>query len=256
MICGKTIREFRKKRNMSLKELAEKANLSVSYLCEIERGKKQPSLEVIEKLASALNISKDALFDEHFPKGSGTTSTGERISILRRERGLSLSELAQKAGISATYLCQIENGHVLPSLATLKAIARALNASPQDFLSSSHVGYKIKKIRQERGITQAELAKKAGVSTGLIGQIESGKVEPSIKTLEKIAKALSLSPCYFVSDDDDITSLLRPMNPELKQLLVDPKVKSFLEMVADCTPEEFMFIMKFVQLYKEHRNKG
>ncbi|MDN5331041.1 MAG: hypothetical protein PWP45_266 [Tepidanaerobacteraceae bacterium] len=255
MICGKTIREFRKKRNMSLKELAQKANLSVSYLCEIERGKKHPSLEVIEKLAAALNISKDALFYENLTRGSSTTSTGERISILRRERGLSLSELAQKAGISATYLCQIENGNVLPSLATLKAIARALNASPQDFLSS-HVGYKIKKIRQERGITQAELAKKAGVSAGLIGQIESGKVEPSIKTLEKIASALSLSPCYFVSDDDDITSLLRPMNPELKQLLTDPKVRSFLEMVADCTPEEFMFIMKFVQLYKEHRNNG
>nr|WP_245523152.1 helix-turn-helix transcriptional regulator [Thermosediminibacter oceani] len=121
-------------------------------------------------------------------------------------------------------------------------------------VATSHVGYKIKKIRQERGLTQVELAKKAGVSTGLIGQIESGRVEPSLKTLEKIAHALSLSPCYFVTDDDEIASLLRPMNPELKRLLVDPKVRSFLEMVADCTPEEFEFIMKFIQLYKEHRS--
>ncbi|MFO7151884.1 MAG: helix-turn-helix domain-containing protein [Bacillota bacterium] len=255
MICGKIIREFREKRSMSLKELAEKAGLSVSYLCEIERGKKLPSIEVIEKLAAALNISKDALFEESPSKKGPSTSPGERISILRRERGLSLSELAERAGISATYLCQIENGKVLPSLATLKAIAKALNANPQDFLSATHISYKIKKIRLERGITQAELAKKAGVSTGLIGQIESGKVEPSIKTLEKISNALSVSPCYFISDDDDINSLLRPMNPELKKLLTDPKVRSFLEMVADCTQEEFMFIMKFVQLYKEHRPK-
>lgn len=255
MIDGKLIREFRLKRNMSLQELARKAELSVSYLSEIERGKKQPSLEVVEKLAAALNISKNAFFDESVTRKRDTSSVGDRIRILRQEKGISLSELAEKAGISATYLCQIEKGHALPSLSTLKAIAQALNTSLQELLANtSHVGYKIKKIRQERGITQAELARKAGVSTGLIGQIECGKVEPSIKTLEKIAKALSLSPCYFVSDDDEIISLLRPMNPELKKLFADPKIRSFLEMVADCTPQEFKFIMKFIQLYKEHKS--
>ncbi|TYP51672.1 helix-turn-helix domain-containing protein [Thermosediminibacter litoriperuensis] len=255
MIDGKLIRNFRRKRNMSLQELARRAELSVSYLSEIERGKKQPSLEAIEKLATALNISKNALFEPEPTENRSSRSIGDRIALLRQEKGISLSELAGKAGISATYLCQIEKGNALPSLSTLKAIAGALGMNAQDLMAAtSHVGYKIKKIRQERGLTQAELARKAGVSTGLIGQIESGRVEPSIKTLEKIARALSLSPCYFVGDDDEITSLLRPMNPELKRLFADPKVRSFLEMVADCTPQEFSFIMKFIQLYKEHRS--
>ena len=92
------------------------------------------------------------------------------------------------------------------------------------------------------------------MSTSLIGQIESGKVEPSLKTLEKIAAALSLSPCFFVSGDDELSSILKPMNPELRKLLNDSKVISVLELLSDCSTEEFSFILKFIQLYKEHRN--
>jgi len=78
-------------------------------------------------------------------------------------------------------------------------------------------------------------------------------VEPSIKTLEKIAAALSLSPCFFVSEDDEISSIFKPMNPEVRELLKDNKVRSALELLADCSAEEFSFILKFIQLYKEHR---
>lgn len=253
MIDGRLIRSLRKKRDLSLQELARRAELSVSYLSEIERGKKQPTLETIEKLAVALNISKEGFFPEADTITAGPTVLGEKIAMLRQKKGISQSELAEKAGISAAYLCHIEKGKVLPAVSTLRAIARALDVCTDDIiLSANHVGYKIKKIRRERKLTQADLAARAGVSTGLIGQIESGRVEPSIKTLEKIASALSLSPCYFVADDDEISSLFKPMNPALKELLLDPKVRSVLELVADCTEEEFSFILKFIQLYKEH----
>lgn len=254
MIDGRLIRSFRKKRNLSLQELARQAELSVSYLSEIERGKKQPTLETIEKLAMALNVSKEGFFPEADTMIPGPTALGEKIALLRRKKGLSQAELAEKAGISAAYLCHIEKGKVLPAVSTLRSIARTLEVCTDDLMSAtSHVGYKIKKIRRERDLTQADLAAGAGVSTGLIGQIESGRVEPSIKTLEKIASALSLSPCYFVADDDEISSLFKPMNPALKELFLDPKVRSVLELVADCTAEEFSFILKFIQLYKEHR---
>ncbi|MDI3481581.1 MAG: hypothetical protein PWQ97_1236 [Tepidanaerobacteraceae bacterium] len=253
MIDGRLIRSLRKKRNMSLQELARRSDLSVSYLSEIERGKKEPALETIEKLAAALNVSKESFFPQADTIASTPTVLGEKIALLRQKKGISQSELAERAGISAAYICHIEKGKVVPAVSTLRAIARALDVCTDDIISSaSHVGYKIKKIRRERKLTQAELAAKAGVSTGLIGQIESGRVEPSIKTLEKIASALSLSPCYFVADEDDISSLFKPMNPAIKELLLDPRVRSVLELVADCTEEEFSFILKFIQLYKEH----
>ncbi|MGB9812902.1 MAG: helix-turn-helix domain-containing protein [Thermovenabulum sp.] len=253
---GSLIRQLRKNRKISLKELAEKTGLSVSYLSEIETGKKQPSLEVIQKLADALNVSKEAFFQKDNDDVSleKPLSIGEKLNLLRQKKNLSLEKLAELAGISASYLCQIEKGIVLPSISTLNNLAKALGVEPQQiFASNANIGFKLKKLRTERGLTQVELAKKAGVSPALIGQLESGKVEPSIKTLEKIAQALSVTPCYFVTDDDSVENIFKIMNPSLKQLFLDPKVKSVLEMIADCTPEELAFILKFIELYKSHR---
>jgi len=51
MIDGKFIRHFRRQRSLSLAQLSLDSGLSVSYISEIERGVKQPSLDSIDKLA-------------------------------------------------------------------------------------------------------------------------------------------------------------------------------------------------------------
>ncbi|MCD6523698.1 MAG: CBS domain-containing protein [Thermococcus sp.] len=48
----------------------------------------------------------------------------------------------------------------------------------------------IKKIRKELGITQEELAKKAGVTQAYIAKLESGKVDPRLSTFNRILQAL------------------------------------------------------------------
>ncbi|MGB9976666.1 helix-turn-helix domain-containing protein [Thermovenabulum sp.] len=253
---GSLIRQLRKNRKLSLKELAEKTGLSVSYLSEIETGKKKPSLEVVQKLADALNVSVEAFFNNagEVSNPEKPLSIGEKIRLFRQSKNLSLEELAELAGISASYLCQIEKGNVLPSLSTLTGLTKFLDIKPEELLNGgNNIGAKLKKLRTERGLTQVELAKKAGVSPALIGQLENGKVEPSIKTLEKLAQALSVTPCFFVTDDDGAENIFKIMNPALKELFLDPKVKSVLEMVADCTPEELSFILRFIELYKSHR---
>lgn len=56
---------------------------------------------------------------------------------------------------------------------------------------------RLKYLRQVRKYSQKELAKRSGVSQSTIAQIESGRMDPSIKTLEKIAKALDAEPAIF-----------------------------------------------------------
>jgi transcriptional regulator with XRE-family HTH domain len=56
-IMGRVIRRERQERRLTLKEIADKANLSVVYVGEIERGQKYPSATVLEKLAEALELS-------------------------------------------------------------------------------------------------------------------------------------------------------------------------------------------------------
>ncbi len=49
----------------------------------------------------------------------------------------------------------------------------------------------LKQARKRLGITQEDLAKRAGVSQSLIARIESGSVDPRLSTLKKIVNALS-----------------------------------------------------------------
>lgn len=58
----------------------------------------------------------------------------------------------------------------------------------------TNIGEKIKKVRNDKGLTQEELAQKANISYITLVKIEQGKVEnPTMKTLQKIAKALEIS---------------------------------------------------------------
>ncbi len=58
-----------------------------------------------------------------------SAAIGRKIMMLRRRRGLTLSELARSAGISKSTLSEIESGNVNPTINTLWAIARALGVS-------------------------------------------------------------------------------------------------------------------------------
>ncbi len=48
----------------------------------------------------------------------------------------------------------------------------------------------IRRLRLKAGLTQKELAERAGVSQSLIARIESGTVDPRLSTLKKILRAL------------------------------------------------------------------
>jgi transcriptional regulator with XRE-family HTH domain len=58
---GEFIRVQRKLANLSLRELAEMANVSNAYLSQIERGLHEPSVRVLKAVAGALNLSADTL---------------------------------------------------------------------------------------------------------------------------------------------------------------------------------------------------
>ena len=61
LIFGIKLKQLRKQNNLSLVQLAEKAGMSVSYVNEIEKGKKYPKQDKIISLANALNTNYDKL---------------------------------------------------------------------------------------------------------------------------------------------------------------------------------------------------
>jgi transcriptional regulator with XRE-family HTH domain len=58
---------------------------------------------------------------------------------------------------------------------------------------------KVKYYRTQRKLYQVELADIVGVSTGYIGSIEQGVRTPSLKLLQKLARALKISPKDLLS---------------------------------------------------------
>ena len=56
------VKERREELGMSQKELAEKAGISQSFLCDIEQGRSKPSIDTALKIAEVLNISDVKFF--------------------------------------------------------------------------------------------------------------------------------------------------------------------------------------------------
>lgn len=61
-ILGKNIRTFRQEAGWTQERLAEKSGISVPFMTQIELARKTPSLDVIESIAKALNVSYSQLF--------------------------------------------------------------------------------------------------------------------------------------------------------------------------------------------------
>ena len=59
---------------------------------------------------------------------------GERLRAVRRERGLSLRELAKRLDVSPSLISQVETGRASPSVSTLYAMAQVLSVSVDDLL--------------------------------------------------------------------------------------------------------------------------
>ncbi len=63
-ILGKRIRNYRIALGLSQEKLAELARCHPTYIGQVERGEKNATIESVEKIASALNVSLSKLFEK------------------------------------------------------------------------------------------------------------------------------------------------------------------------------------------------
>ena len=60
-LLGRNVRLLRDKRGVSQEKLALEAGMKRSYLSDLERGTRSPSVRALERLASALHVPPDHL---------------------------------------------------------------------------------------------------------------------------------------------------------------------------------------------------
>jgi transcriptional regulator with XRE-family HTH domain len=68
----------------------------------------------------------------------------------------------------------------------------------------------MKRYRILLGISQADLAERAGISVGFVGEVEMGRKFPSPEKLEAIAHVLGLRPFRLLMGPEDVTDAMGP----------------------------------------------
>jgi len=79
-VVGKRLRELRKLKGLSQEKMAEQAGINAKYYSEIERGKRNITLKVMEKIADNLGITIAELF--RFPGQETLSVCGEEVVAL------------------------------------------------------------------------------------------------------------------------------------------------------------------------------
>lgn len=68
-LLGRNVRRFRVLRKLSQEEFADRAQLHPTYVSGIERGRRNPTVSVIERIAVALDVTPEVLLQASSTEG-------------------------------------------------------------------------------------------------------------------------------------------------------------------------------------------
>jgi len=91
-------------------------------------------------------------------------------------------------------------------------MARATRAPMEDF------GPRLRKARELRGLSQGELARKAGLQPSAVSHFESSSRKPSFENLRRLADALTVSTDYLLGRVDEPGAVGDSVDALLKDL--------------------------------------
>ena len=127
MAIGGEVREFRRKLDMTVAELARLANLSAGMLSKIENGMTSPSLATLQALSGALHVPVTAFFRKFEEERDA--------SFVRAGQGLTIERRGTRAGHQYQLL-----GHTLRKSIAVEPYLITLTAESDVFPLFQHAG--------------------------------------------------------------------------------------------------------------------
>ncbi|ADO76827.1 helix-turn-helix domain-containing protein [Halanaerobium praevalens] len=107
-IIGKKIKEYRKLNDLTQETLGEKADLHYTYIGQVERGEKEPSLKSLINIADALEIGIDKLLI-NYDLSSEVNIQISNITDLLLNRNEKELEMIYKILKSLTQFLEVQN---------------------------------------------------------------------------------------------------------------------------------------------------
>lgn len=130
---------------------------------------------------------------------------GKNLRRLRKNKLLTMKELADKSGTAPSYISDLENEVIKkPSVEKLIKIAAALGVSMNELLGANvfanNISTKIISAQTISNVSNEELSKKTGITEEQLIGIKTKLIKPTKEQLNKIAIALNFSLSYFLND--------------------------------------------------------
>lgn len=122
----------------------------------------------------------------------------------------------------------------------LKKLTEGLSQDEARLINPDHydLGERLRFIREQRKLSQKILAERARVSQATIAQVETGRKDPSVRTLRKIAEALDIDlATLFARDEVHVFDL--------------PRMKRKYDHVDKLTPHLYTALGKVIRYAKE-----
>ena len=187
------IRERARALGLTQKELAHRVGVSVGYMSEVARGRKNmsPALQsqVEKALGGPVEIAPAECANRHDGPIQGQ---GSYIRERARELGFSLRGLAERVGVSYRYMVQVSRGQRNMSPAVQAQVEEALDgpARIEPAQPRSVDPRALWERMDAHGFSQNETARLSGISSSHLSQIMNGQRNPSGEVLAKLNRVL------------------------------------------------------------------
>ena len=183
------IRERARTLGMTMQDLADRAGVSYSYITQVARGRQSMGVKVQARVESALQAPAK-IAPAQCANRQGCVVIGESSYIRERARalGLSMRELAERVGVSYGHMTQVSRGRRNMGVKVQVRVESALEA-PAKVAPAQAAGIDREAVwdrMNAHGISQNEVARRAGISSAHLSQIMNGRNNPSPGVLKRL----------------------------------------------------------------------
>lgn len=160
---GQNIIKYRRKRELSQKELAELVDMTPQSLLKVEKGLVNPKADTLEKIMEALRITPNQLFGaEEYENVHLQIPFARNLKRMRESVNLSQENLGELLGVTGQEIAEMENGTLIPSKEFTKKICTELMVSESDLTENSVY---------ERNLNEVKLLEKVKERNAVIHQV-------------------------------------------------------------------------------------
>lgn len=191
------VKNLRDRFDLTQQELAALLDVSPITIGAWETGKSRPRQSSIEKITELQEKTREEV-DESLGRETLPEFLPAEVKRVRDALGLTQAELAELLDVSGAAVTSWETGHTRPNRENRKKLAdlqQKPRAEVEEELEEAGISAaasrelspdEVRRIREEAGLSQRELADRIGVSVNSVSNWETGRTSPRRSSVRKL----------------------------------------------------------------------